>query len=37
MADKEHLDILKKGADIWNKWREVNIESPERNNNLSST
>jgi hypothetical protein len=24
MANKEHLKILKKGADAWNKWREKN-------------
>ena len=24
MANKEHLDILKKGVPAWNKWRENN-------------
>lgn len=26
MADKDHLDILKKGVAAWNKWREENPE-----------
>ena len=24
MANQEHVTIIKKGADEWNKWREVN-------------
>lgn len=32
MADKEHLEILKKGVEEWNKWRE---ENPEIRPNLS--
>jgi uncharacterized protein YjbI with pentapeptide repeats len=24
LADKDHLEILKKGVDLWNKWREEN-------------
>ena len=26
MADKEHVEILKQGADVWNSWREKNPE-----------
>ena len=22
MANQEYIDILKKGADVWNKWRD---------------
>lgn len=28
MADPEHLEILKQGADIWNKWRHENQHGP---------
>ena len=24
MANPEHLDILKQGVEVWNKWREEN-------------
>ena len=24
MANKEHLDILKEGVEVWNRWREEN-------------
>jgi hypothetical protein len=26
MANEEHLEILKQGVEVWNKWREENIE-----------
>jgi uncharacterized protein YjbI with pentapeptide repeats len=26
MANQEHLDILKKGVEEWNKWRENNSD-----------
>ena len=26
MANPEHLEILKQGVDVWNKWREENPE-----------
>jgi uncharacterized protein YjbI with pentapeptide repeats len=26
MANQEHLDILKEGVDVWNKWRRDNKE-----------
>ncbi len=29
MANQEHLDILKQGVDVWNKWREANSIIPE--------
>ncbi len=34
MANQEHLDILKKGVEVWNQWRE---EHPEVEPDLSST
>jgi len=24
MANPEHVKILKQGAEVWNKWREIN-------------
>jgi hypothetical protein len=33
MANQEHLDILKQGMDIWNKWR---MEHPNLRPDLSS-
>jgi uncharacterized protein YjbI with pentapeptide repeats len=26
VADEKQLDILKQGVDVWNKWREDNLE-----------
>jgi hypothetical protein len=26
MVDQEHLDILKQGVEVWNKWREVHLD-----------
>ena len=32
MANQEHLDILKQGVEVWNKWRK---EYPKINPDLS--
>ena len=29
MANQKHLDILKQGVDVWNKWRESSEEKPD--------
>src|SRR2546429_9894236 len=34
MANQEHLDLLKQGVDVWNKWRE---EHPEIKPDLTDT
>ena len=34
MANPEHLDILKQGREIWNKWRK---ENPDIKPNLSNS
>ena len=26
MANKEHLDLIKQGVEVWNKWRVDNTE-----------
>ena len=28
MAKPQHLDILKKGVQVWNRWRKENPETP---------
>ena len=33
MANEEHLEILRKGVDVWNKWRD---ENPDITPNLSN-
>ena len=39
MANQKHLDILKKGVDVWNHWRRQipNIQPDLSNANLSQT
>ncbi len=29
MANKEHLEILKQGVEVWNKWRTENLNDAE--------
>src|SRR5437868_4566455 len=39
MANQEHLDILKQGAEVWNQWRKdhINIDINLSEANLSET